>query len=274
LTDYGHFIDAGQGVAVLPLSEVYVDQARELALALSLPLLPSSQARDLESGRLLLILGDQGLQLQQSGKKVAGPARVDFDTGALHRRMKSGDGLLAKATGIKPGRDLTILDATAGFGVDAFMMASMGAKLVLCERNPLVAKMLEDGIHRGLHCAHEDVVDAVSRMSLREGSSKDYLLALKEGGSGEVKPSVVYLDPMFPDRKKSALVKKEMQYFHQIVGPDLDADALLPLALAVAEYRVVVKRPRIAPFLSDQEPNLQISGKAHRFDVYTLKTMS
>ena len=85
-----------------------------------------------------------------------------------------------------------------------------------------------------------------------------------------VTPDVVYLDPMFPHRQKSALVKKEMRVFQSLVGADLDADALLPAALAVAGKRVVVKRPDYAGFLNDMPPSMSIETPSKRFDVYII----
>ena len=82
------------------------------------------------------------------------------------------------------------------------------------------------------------------------------------------RPDVVYLDPMFPHRKKSAAVKKEMRLFQQLLGPDEDADALLQPALALALKRVVVKRPAGAPYLADKKPQIEMQGKANRFDIY------
>jgi 16S rRNA (guanine1516-N2)-methyltransferase len=81
-------------------------------------------------------------------------------------------------------------------------------------------------------------------------------------------PDVVYLDPMFPHRKKSAAVKKEMRLFQQLLGPDQDADLLLAPALNLAKKRVVVKRPAGAPYLAEQKPDIELKGKANRFDVY------
>lgn len=59
-------------------------------------------------------------------------------------------------------------------------------------------------------------------------------------------PDVVYLDPMYPHRQKSALVKKEMRVFQSLVGNDDDADSLLIPAMTIAKRRVVVKRPNYA----------------------------
>ena len=79
---------------------------------------------------------------------------------------------------------------------------------------------------------------------------------------------VVYLDPMFPHRKKSALVKKEMRVFQQLLGSDDDADSLLAPARELAGKRVVVKRPAYAEPLADVPPAMAITSKKHRFDVY------
>jgi 16S rRNA (guanine1516-N2)-methyltransferase len=84
-------------------------------------------------------------------------------------------------------------------------------------------------------------------------------------------PDVVYLDPMFPHRKKSAAVKKEMRLFQQLLGSDDDADLLLEPALTLAKKRVVVKRPSGAPFLANKKPHIEMLGKANRFDVYLIQ---
>jgi 16S rRNA (guanine1516-N2)-methyltransferase len=86
-------------------------------------------------------------------------------------------------------------------------------------------------------------------------------------------PQVVYLDPMFPHTEKAAQVKKEMQFFRELVGKDTDADSLLDQALSVASHRVVVKRPRKAPPLAGREPGLTLAGKANRFDIYPMKSL-
>jgi 16S rRNA (guanine1516-N2)-methyltransferase len=86
-------------------------------------------------------------------------------------------------------------------------------------------------------------------------------------------PDVIYLDPMFPERKKSASVKKEMQFFHEIIGKDEDSEGLIQSAIEKAIYRVAVKRPKIAGYLGNKKPTTQLLGKASRFDIYTKKKM-
>ena len=104
-------------------------------------------------------------------------------------------------------------------------------------------------------------------MRLQQVDALSYLQQLAESNSE--RPEVIYLDPMFPPRTKSAKVKKEMRLFHQLLGADPDAEAMLPLARQVASRRVVVKRPRLAPLLHpDISCHHSLKGKANRFDIY------
>ncbi len=110
-------------------------------------------------------------------------------------------------------------------------------------------------------------------MSLLHGASQDLLSALA-GDKSFARPDVVYLDPMYPHKKKSALVKKEMRVFQSLVGADLDADALFAPAYELATKRVVVKRPDYAEFLGGAKPSMAIETKKNRFDVYVKAAMA
>lgn len=199
--------------------------------------------------------------------------RAGFHGSGLDYRREKGGGrseMIAKAVGLKGGKSPSVVDATAGLGVDAFVLASLGCSVTLLERVPAVNALLRDGLERSKKYAekHDPELDEIlSRMRLCEGEASAYLKRL---ASGE-QPDVVYLDPMFPDRKKSAAVKKEMQIFHKLVGPDQDADRLLELALTRARERVVVKRPRIAPNLDGPVPSHVLKGKRNRYDVYIVR---
>ena len=210
---------------------------------------------------------NEALVLRNADLPKQGDILVDFASGAASYRRLHGGGkneAIAKACGLTKKRDLTILDATAGLGRDAFVLASLGASLILVERNPVVAALLYDGLRRGraiseLSWLHE-------RMNLVHSSAWDALQ--QHALSRHSAVDVVYLDPMFPARDKSALVKKEMRAFHDVVGSDTDADALLAPALKLAQKRVVVKRPGYAEFLALQTPTMSVTGKNNRFDVY------
>ncbi|MDH5299140.1 MAG: class I SAM-dependent methyltransferase, partial [Desulfobulbaceae bacterium] len=173
---------------------------------------------------------------------------------------------LARALGLKSNRCPTVVDATGGLARDAFVLACLGCRVTLMERSPILAALVTDGLQRAM--ADPETAAIVSeRLRLVQGDSRDLLLQMAEGE----RPEVVYLDPMYPHRTKSALVKKEMRALRLLVGDDADAPALLAAALAAAEERVVVKRPINADPITGQSPSLAVFGKTHRFDVYRLR---
>lgn len=180
--------------------------------------------------------------------------------------------MIAKAVGVKAGVYPHVLDATAGLGKDAFVLATLGCRVQMLERSPIVHVLLQDGLQRAREQSGFDdpeLARIIARMDLLSADSQDYLSHI----SDNERPDVIYLDPMFPDRQKSADVKKEMAAFHHVVGKDEDADSLLDKALAQALYRVVVKRPRKAPFIANKTPSYQLEGKSSRYDIYTIKKM-
>ncbi len=207
------------------------------------------------------------LALEQVDDPKQGLVFVDFASGAVAHRRKFGGGkgqAIAKAIGLKAGVHLDVIDATAGLGRDSFVLASLGCNVTMVERSPVAAALLEDGLERA-YLDFEIGEWMQQRMQLHFGSGYEYLK--------DHQTDVVYLDPMFPHKKKSALVKKEMRVFQGVVGADLDADDLLEVALNAARYRVVVKRPDYAPFLNGKKPSMSIKTKKNRFDVYVKQAM-
>lgn len=196
---------------------------------------------------------------------------AEFLKGPMGYRIQKGGGYkqaLAKAVGLKNSKTkLKILDATAGLGKDAFVLASLGASLLLIERSPLIVQLLKDGLRRAFTSPGVDP-SLKTRIEVLEGDALDILPNL----SKEMQPDVIYLDPMFPTEKKpkSALSKIEMRLIRDIVGEDMDCTALLKLSLAQARKRVVVKRPKAAPALSDLKPSFIVAGKNNRYDVYLI----
>lgn len=248
------------------LWQAHSDQlCRQLASQLALPLVEdSAQAQDFA---LLLVYTPEGLGLQQTGTR-AGPVRVDFAGGAAdYRRTRGGGELIVKAVGGSRHSSPSVVDATAGLGRDSFVLAAKGCRVTLCERSPVVAALLADGLARGQSEGDDALLQVLSRMQLQPGDAADYLRTCDEA----VRPDVVLIDPMFPASGKSAQVKKEMQAFQSLLGKDEDVDALLHLAREIARYRVVVKRPRKGDFLGGVKPGFSLTGKAIRFDVYALR---
>ncbi|MFP3353450.1 class I SAM-dependent methyltransferase [Pseudoalteromonas sp. SIMBA_153] len=222
-----------------------------------------------QSSGFSLHYDDKGLSLYKTDEPKLGAINVDFVTGAVAHRRKFGGGKgqsIAKAVGLNKGATPVVLDATAGLGRDGFVLASLGCKVILHERHPVVAALLYDGLQRAYNDS-EIGPWMQQNMSLIFGSSHTLLAQC------DSMPDVVYLDPMFPHREKSALVKKEMRVFQDLVGGDTDADDLLEFAYPLASKRVVVKRPDYAPFLNDKTPSMQIKTKKNRFDVYVKAAM-
>lgn len=253
--------DTQAKIRIEAMAPEFSDAARALADRLGLPLGGESE--------FALQLGVAGLQLQVLGADAAGPVRVDFVEGPLAHRRQQGGGsgqMIAKAVGIQPGIRPVILDVTAGLGRDAFVLAQLGCQVTLIERQPLVLALLADGLRRGL--VDQEVRPIIERMHLRPGNA----IELMQTWTGDP-PQVIYLDPMFPHREKSSLVKKEMRVFRSLVGADDDAPELLRAALALASHRVVVKRPRKAPNVAGQAPGYTLEGKSSRFDIYPKKAL-
>lgn len=208
----------------------------------------------------------QWLELRYRGEAI----HVDFIGGMVGHRRQFGGGRgqpIARAVGLCGGKSPIVLDATAGLGRDAFVLASLGSPVTLIERSPMVAELLEDGLKRAVE---DPVVSAiVCRMSLVQGDAINYMAALGENE----RPDVIYLDPMYPSRKKSAQVKKEMRLLQMLLVDEGDGAELLPAALKSAKERVVVKRPSYAEWLGGIEPTMAITGKKHRYDVYVVKVV-
>ncbi|WP_188014138.1 class I SAM-dependent methyltransferase [Photobacterium damselae] len=222
-----------------------------------------------DSSEFALVLTTEQLELRKLDEPKLGAVFVDLVGGAVAHRRKFGGGrgqAIAKAVGLKSGVNPIVLDGTAGLGRDAFVLASLGCTVYMVERHPVVAALLDDGLQRAQNDS-EIGTWVGDRMHLLYASSHDALYQLAEQ-DGFVAPDVVYLDPMFPHKKKSALVKKEMRVFQTLVGADLDADALFAPAMALATKRVVVKRPDYAEFLAGEQPSMAIETKKNRFDVY------
>ncbi len=252
--------------------------AEILACKLSLPLVDLTHSRQTRTQDGLadyyLQYSANGLCLVPAVRAEHGPIRCDFNSGASSHRRKYGGGngqAIAKAVGVSGKFAPQVLDLTAGMGADGFVLATLGCTMLLLERNPVVHSLLDDGLQRAALAGHDDTELAaiVDRISLLDADARTYLQGLPADPCADI----IYLDPMFPERKKSAKVKKEMQAFHGIVGADGDAGELLQLALERARYRVVVKRSANAGYLADTTPSYSLEGKSTRFDVFALQKL-
>jgi 16S rRNA (guanine1516-N2)-methyltransferase len=187
----------------------------------------------------------------------------DFTGGAVGHRQRAGGGrgqALPRAAGFTKGRTPSVVDATAGLGREAYLLASLGAEVTLIERSPKIYALLQDGLARA-GVAGGEAAATVARMTLLFGDAKALL--------PELAPEIVLVDPMHPPRGNTALVRKEMRLLRAIVGSDPDAADLMRVALAAATKRVVLKYPLRAEGMAGlAPPSHQIRGKTTRYDVY------
>jgi 16S rRNA (guanine1516-N2)-methyltransferase len=189
----------------------------------------------------------------------------DFVGGAVGHRYRFGGGrgqALPKAIGMKGRGTIRVVDATAGLGRDAFLLASIGAEVTLIERSKVMHKKLAMGLARA-KASGGDIADIIDRMTLIHGCSIDLIPGLA--------PEIILIDPMHPPRQNSALVKKEMRQIREIVGTDEDSVRLMEVALVSASKRVVLKWPKSsAPMDGIRPPSHQIIGKSTRYDVWMM----
>jgi 16S rRNA (guanine1516-N2)-methyltransferase len=247
---------AGTGVVVTFAGAGNLARAQEMAARLHAPL-----SEHPEPDALALRLDDEGLALVGDGMELRDDLSEMLPRLRPDRLSRE---LLVRAARIKAsalaGRAPLAVDATAGLGTDSLLLAAAGFEVTMLERDPVIAALLADALERA--AGVPELAGAVGRMRLVEGDSVAAL-----GDLGFV-PDVVYLDPMFPQRRKSAAVKKKFQLLHRLERPcgERDQEELLRAALAASPRKVVIKRPAKGPLLAGAKPSYSIAGKAARYD--------
>ena len=256
------------------------DAAAQLAERLALPD-ATTGAQPPAGIDMLVLVTPRGLALHAIRGPEAltrgKPVRIDLqhlDTTTGHGRSLRQP--LMRAVGLRKGdpHRPTLLDATAGFGEDAWLLACAGCRVRALERHPVIAALLADAIERAKAQPNApdpapmiDVIVADSRALLAELANARGSGAPDRNPVAHELPEVVYIDPMFNPGRKAAQ-RKAMLVLGALVGTDRDADALLEPARQAALRRVVVKRARRAPFLADTPPAASHTGRSVRYDVY------
>ena len=252
-------------IAVFPVTGAEYDKALHLSRQLRIPLV-DHQAEEFD---FLLFCTVQGLSVVATGKQSPGPVTVDFVSPTMEYRRKHGGGRrqpMARAVGLKSGNQPTVIDATAGLGRDAYILAHLGCYVQMIERSPIVGVLLQDGLQRANQYSEATRI-ILHRLKLTVGDSRTILGNLADTD----RPEVIYLDPMYPHRTKNSLVKKEMRILRALTGDDQDAPGLLEAAMACARNRVVVKRPRLAAAIGGKPPSTAITSKNSRYDIYLIR---
>lgn len=208
-------------------------------------------------------LGDTSLRRNEQGLALVGDGMVlRGDFSQLLPRIRKGrlsSELLVRAAKVRDCAEPWAIDATAGLGEDSFLLAAAGFRVSMYESDPTVAALARDALDRAQ--ANPDLADIACRMELFEEDSVEAMSHLGDT------PDVIYLDPMFPERRKSAAVKKKFQLIHHLEAPCQNEGALLAAAISAGPRKVVVKRPAKGPHLAGVKPSHSLAGKAVRYDV-------
>lgn len=211
--------------------------------------------------RLVLQADADGLALVERGRVMRGDFSKLLPRIAPNNLNRE---LLVRASKLKDiRRCLTAVDATAGLGEDAFLLAAAGFKVRLYEQNPIIAALLYDALRRGSR--DPELAGIINRMELY---MEDSITAMPQLDSP---PDIVVLDPMFPQRKKSGLIKKKFQLLHQLEQPCADEKALLAAAISCKPYRIVIKRPLKGAPLAGMKPSYTLKGGSVRYDCIVCK---
>lgn len=195
----------------------------------------------------------------------AGHLEIDFFSKKMRYRMqhmnKAQEPLL-RALGWKSTEPKRVLDMTAGLGRDACLLFFAGFNVTMFERHPILQILLQNALNE---LPSEDFSQS---FELAKEDSIDFLKRIVEDSSKKNIADAIYMDPMYPERKKSALVKKELRIIRNLVGADMDSEELLSLAISSGIPRVVVKRPKGSEFVADLKPSHSVESPNTRFDVY------
>lgn len=207
---------------------------------------------------LYLEVSQEGIALCSKGMRLMADLTESLP------RLKAGrlnGEMLVHAARLKGKDHPTAIDATAGFGEDALLLAAAGFKVDLYEFDPVIFLLLQDAVRRAL--MDERLSSIVQRMSLHNNDSIEALNSINEDES----PDVVLLDPMFPERNKTGSVKKKFQLLQRLESPCSTEEELLAAAIKANPHKIVIKRPAKGPFLAGRKPDYSVPGKAIRYDV-------
>lgn len=172
--------------------------------------------------------------------------------------------ILAKAIGFKKNKNILVIDCTAGFGHESLLLAKLGCKVVMLERNLIIYNWLKEALEKA--STSELFSNILPNIELVNICATQYLKSLPEHYFKEDLKLVIYCDPMFEPRKKSAKVKKSKQILQNIVGKDLDKDLLFKAALSIKNARIVLKQAILSQPILD--PFVSWTNKHCRLDVY------
>lgn len=241
-------------------SSEYTEKAKSISNKLKVDIIDGKDS--INDDNLILNISSNGLSLINKNMILHGDFTKNMKRLSPNKIQSE---LLIKASKIKGKKeDLIAVDATAGLGEDSLLLATAGFKVYLYENNPIIALLLKDTIKRAKKVP--ELEEIVCKMEVIE---EDSIKAMREL---EFKPDIILLDPMFPERKKSALVKKKFQLLHFIESPCTDEEEMLEAAISAKPHKIVIKRPLKGEWLANRKPDYSLKGKSIRYDCMVLNS--
>jgi 16S rRNA (guanine1516-N2)-methyltransferase len=249
-------------------NEKYKERACEVARSFSLEC-NAPDSKIFINYQILINLDSNGWSLKfDPSLKIGNELRINFQE-YLKKNKDVKSSLLVKALTTKTLNKPLVFDATAGLAKDSLLLAFSGLEVFAVEKNKILAFLIAEAqkdfnlsllpwqkqFAEALRFEHLDARDLLS--------DPKKLTALM----GKL-PDCIYLDPMFPPKKKTAKVKKEMQILQFLCDDNSDAELLLTSALQLGVKQVVVKRMKNSEYLGNLEPTRQVLGDSNRFDIY------
>lgn len=229
-----------------------IEKAKNIAERLNIEIITSNK----ENYDILLSMDESGLALVSDNMKLYG----DFSKSI--KRIKQNNlqkEMLIHAVKIKGEKEnLIAIDATAGLGEDSILLAAYGYNVELYEKNPIISELLKDAMERAEKIS--ELKDIIGRMKVH---NEDSIIAMQ---NLKYKPDIILLDPMFPERTKSALIKKKFQILHKIENPCSDENEMLSSAIKANPKKLVIKRPLKGEYLAGVKPDYSLKGSSIRYD--------
>lgn len=229
-----------------------IEKAKNIAERLNIEIITNNK----EKFDILLSMDESGLALVSDNMKLYG----DFSKSI--KRLKQSNlqkEMLIHAVKIKGEKEnLIVIDATAGLGEDSILLAAYGYNVELYEKNPIISELLKDAMERAEKIS--ELKDIIGRMKVH---NEDSIIAMQ---NLKYKPDIILLDPMFPERTKSALIKKKFQILHKIENPCSDENEMLSSAIKANPKKLVIKRPLKGEYLAGVKPDYSLKGSSIRYD--------
>ena len=234
-----------EGIKVLNLSSK--KRADELSKKYNIPLINSKSTKSYISMDKKSILHFENNKLENS-----------FIAGRFSTRIKQyqSETLLKKAVGWQSSVQKHILDATGGLGHDSFILALLGQKITLLEKNTGLCILIEEALNNLPNLSYFN--DAKNNISVINNDSRAFLSSAENF-------DVIYVDPMFNSKKKLKRTK-QMQFLDNYLE-EYD-DPSVEFYKSNFKRLVIKKELRAAPSIKDCSA-ISFKGSSVRYDVYS-----